>query len=322
MTYPVSTPHVAAIINPRSGGGRTGRSWRVISGSIEKKLGPVVSLFTRSAATSHHLPAAELTRLALRNNAQLVIAVGGDGTINEVANGFFGEDGRLINPEAHFAVIPAGTGGDFRKSFDLPTDPQEAIARIASGKTTPLDVGRLTFIAHDGVETTRYFVNIASFGLSGVVVERVNRAGWSKLFGGRFTFFWESLVASLAYRPRPVRLTLDDGEPQDVNVLVSAIGNGRFFGGGMMIAPDANPGDGLFDFVTLRDMGFFGLSRLSGSIYRGEHVDHARVVSHRIRSLVAEPLDGRPVLLDVDGEGPGRLPARFDMLPGAMTLRL
>ncbi|MDE1173117.1 MAG: diacylglycerol kinase family lipid kinase [Parvibaculaceae bacterium] len=322
MSYPVSTPHVAAVINPRSGGGHTGRSWRVISGELEKRLGPIVPLFTRQPATPHFLPGAELAREALRHNAQLVIAVGGDGTISEVANGFFGEDGRPVNPDAHFAIIPAGTGGDFRKSFGLSNDPQEAIARIASGKTVSLDVGHMRFVSHDGLETSRYFVNIASFGLSGVVVARVNRSGWPRLLGGRFTFFWESLIGSLGYRPQPVRLTIEGEEPGDVRVLVSALGNGRFFGGGMMIAPDARPDDGLFDFVTLRDMGFWGLSRLSGAIYKGTHTGHARVVSRRIRALTAEPLDEKPVLLDVDGEAPGRLPARFELLPGALTLRI
>ncbi|MDO9126957.1 MAG: diacylglycerol kinase family protein [Parvibaculum sp.] len=171
------TPHVAAIVNPRSGGGRTGRAWRVISETLEKELGPVRAHFTASPSTPHFLPAAELTRKALKDGAQLVIAVGGDGTISEVVNGFF-ENGVQINPDAHLAILNAGTGGDFRRTFDLPEDAADCVKHIASGKTRRIDIGRLTFVAEDGQETDRYFDNIASFGLSGETVRAVNSASW------------------------------------------------------------------------------------------------------------------------------------------------
>jgi diacylglycerol kinase family enzyme len=199
-------PHVAAIVNPRSGGGRTGRAWRVISETIEKELGPVRAHFTGGPATPHYLPAAELTREALRAGAQLVIAVGGDGTIDEVVNGFF-ENGVAINPEAHLAVLNAGTGGDFRRTFDLPEDAAEGVKRIASGTTRRIDIGKLTFVAQDGQETTRYFNNIASFGLSGETVRAVNNATWQKSLGGNFAFTWGSLVTAIRHKPRPVRIT-------------------------------------------------------------------------------------------------------------------
>lgn len=314
------TPHVAAIVNPRSGGGRTGRAWRVISETLEKELGPVRAHFTASPSTPHFLPAAELTRKALKDGAQLVIAVGGDGTISEVVNGFF-EAGAPINPEAHLAILNAGTGGDFRRTFDLPDDAAEGVKHIASGRTRRIDIGRLTFIAEDGQETDRYFDNIASFGLSGETVRAVNSATWQKSLGGNFTFFWATLMTALRHKTRPVRIVTDTGFDRTLNIGLAAISNGRYFGSGIKMAPEAEPDDGLFDLVVMRDLTFMDLLTGTGSMKEGTHIAGEKVSTARAAWVTATPLGTEPVLLDVDGEGPGRLPARFEILPGAITLR-
>ncbi|MBC7102694.1 MAG: diacylglycerol kinase family lipid kinase [Parvibaculum sp.] len=313
-------PHVAAIVNPRSGGGRTGRAWRVISETIEKELGPVRAHFTGGPATSHYLPAAELTREALRAGAQLVIAIGGDGTIDEVVNGFF-ENGMAINPEAHLAVLNAGTGGDFRRTFDLPEDAAEGVTRIAAGTTRRIDIGKLTFVAQDGQEATRYFNNIASFGLSGETVRAVNEATWQKSLGGNFAFTWATLMTAWRHKPRPVKIETDDGFETVANIGLTAVANGRYFGSGLKVAPNAEPDDGFFDVVIMRDLKFMDLLTGSGNLREGTHVNGPKVQVVRARTVTATPLGPEPVLIDVDGEGPGRLPARFEMMPGALTLR-
>jgi|TARA_R100000322_G_scaffold167388_3_gene135205 YegS/Rv2252/BmrU family lipid kinase len=313
-------PHVAAVVNPRSGGGRTGRAWRVISQTIEKELGPVRTHFTAAPSTPHFLPAAKLTSRALKTGAQLVIAVGGDGTIDEVVNGFF-EDGAPINPEAHLAILNAGTGGDFRRTFDMPEETAEGVKRIASGDTRRIDIGKLTFIAEDGQETTRYFNNIASFGLSGETVRAVNNATWQKSFGGNFAFTWATLMTAWRHKPRPVKIETDEGFETVANIGLAAVANGRYFGSGLKVAPDAEPDDGLFDLVIMRDLGFMDLLTGGGDLREGKHVNGPKVEVVRARSVTATPLGTEPVLIDVDGEGPGRLPARFEILPGALTLR-
>jgi YegS/Rv2252/BmrU family lipid kinase len=317
---PTPAPHVAAIVNPRSGGGRTGRAWRLIATALERELGPVRAHFTASHSTSRFLPAAELTRQALKDGAQLVIAVGGDGTIDEVVNGFF-ENGAAINPEAHLAILNTGTGGDFRRTFDVTEDIEENAKRIASGATRVIDLGRLTFVNEDGGEATRYFNNIASFGLSGEVVRAVNRAKISKLFGGSFAFLWATLSTAFRYRTKPVRLVTDAGFDEVLNIGTCAVANGKFFGGGMKIAPDAEPDDGLFDIIVMRDTTFGDMLSGAGALREGTHVTHEKVMHLRARTLTATPTGSEPVLLDVDGEAPGRLPARFEILPAAITLR-
>tara|TARA_R110000868_G_scaffold36635_1_gene129848 strand:- start:10177 stop:11148 length:972 start_codon:yes stop_codon:yes gene_type:complete len=320
QTQPMLTPHVAAIVNPRSGGGRTGRGWRLINAALEAELGPVRASFTTSPSTPRYLPAAELTRAALKSGAQLVIAVGGDGTINEVVNGFF-ENGAAINPDAHLAILNTGTGGDFRKTFDFPDELEACAKRIGAGATRVIDLGRLSFTSEDGNEDTRYFNNIASFGLSGEVVRAVNRASLSKIFGGAFAFFWSTLKASFLYKTKPVRIVTDAGFDETLNVGMCAIANGRFFGGGMMIAPAAEPDDGLFDITIMRDTTFGDMLSGGGSLRDGTHIQNPKVTTLRCRSLTATPVGPDPVLLDVDGEAPGRLPARYDILPAAITLR-
>lgn len=317
---PLGTPHVAAIVNPRSGGGATGRAWRLIRATLERELGAVRPSFTATGSTPRYLPAAELTRAALKDGAQLVIAVGGDGTINEVVNGFF-EDGHLINWHAHLAILNTGTGGDFRKSFDLPHDLEACVRRIAQATTRKIDIGRLTFVADDGAEATRYFDNIASFGMSGAVDRAVNRARFSKLLGGKFAFLWATLATAIRYRPQAVRITADTGFDEVVNVGTAAVANGRFFGGGMMIAPNARPDSGHFDIVIMRDTSFGDLFSGAGKLYEGKHLDDPKVIHFHATSLTATPVGEAPVLLDIDGEAPGRLPARFDILPSVLTLR-
>ncbi|HEY4344767.1 MAG TPA: diacylglycerol kinase family protein [Parvibaculum sp.] len=317
---PSLTPHVAAIVNPRSGGGKTGRAWRVIAAALEKELGPVRAHFTKAGSTPRFLPAAELTRQALKEGAQLVIAVGGDGTISEVVNGFF-ENGVAINPQAHLAILNTGTGGDFRKTFDVPEDIEACAKKIATGTVRVIDLGRLTFVNEDGGETVRYFNNIASFGLSGEVVRAVNRARFSKIFGGSFAFMWSTLVTAFRYKTKPVRLVTDTGFDEVLNIGTCAVANGKFFGGGMKIAPNAEPDDGLFDIIVMRDTTFSDMLGGANSLRDGSHLTHEKVIHFQARILTATPTDDTPVLLDVDGEAPGRLPARFEIIPAAITLR-
>ena len=306
------------VVNPHSGNGRTGREWK----SIERALGvvyPAMSVgFTRKQGE-----ATALVRYALREGHQEIVAVGGDGTINEAVNGMFDSDGTTPQGSV-FAFITSGTGGDFRKTFGIEAGTEVAIERLKRASVRPIDAGRVTCLTKSGEPTSRYFINIASFGLSGVIVNSVNRARIAKLFGGSFAFAFHSALTMMRYRNRAVRIMVDGVEDEIATISTVAVANGQYFGGGMRVAPGAIVDDGLFDVVimggapkgqSLADMKL---------IYTGEHINKPYVRVLRGQHVVVAPVAetrGHAVLIETDGESAGRLPATFEILPRALNLR-
>jgi YegS/Rv2252/BmrU family lipid kinase len=306
------------VVNPRSGNGRTGREWK----SIERALAAVYPSMS-VGFTKKQGEAMALVRYALREGHQEIVAVGGDGTINEAVNGMFDASG-TVPQQSVFAFVTSGTGGDFRKTFGIDAGSDVAIERLKRARVHPIDVGRVTCLTRSGEPTARYFINIASFGLSGVIVDSVNRARIAKLFGGSFAFAFHSSVAMLRYKNCAVRIIIDGIEDEIATISTVAVANGKYFGGGMMVAPDAVTDDGLFDVVI---MGGAPKGQSLGEmklIYTGEHVKrpHVRVIrgQHVVVAPVAETR-GKPVLIETDGEAAGRLPATFEILPRALNLR-
>lgn len=305
------------VVNPRSGNGRTAREWP----DIERALRAIYPRFT-ALHTSKRGQATALVRNAIQEGCEDIVAVGGDGTINEAVNGFFDQEGSIA-ADTVFSFVTSGTGGDFRKSFGIEPGWVAGVARLANATVRKVDVGRVSCLGPAGVNVIRYFINIASFGLSGAVVDSVNRARVAKLFGGRFAFALHSAVDMLTYRNRPVRVRIDNVFDEIVPVSTVAVANGRYFGGGMKVAPDARPDDGFFDIVimgaAIRTETLAGMKLL----YTGEHVTLPHVGVYRGRKLTASPVEdtrSRPILIDLDGESAGRIPATFEILRGALPL--
>ncbi len=309
---------VRAIVNPRSGGTRTAKRWPQVEQAMQEVFEQLSVVRTDGPGA-----ATRLAREALDEGMELVIAVGGDGTVNEVVNGFFDGSGTAVSPKAQLGIMMMGTGGDFRRSFQIDDGWRACLSRLAAGTTRRIDVGRLELWDHEGRATTRIFDNIASCGVSGTIVAAVNSARWSKLLGGAFSFRWNTLLGLMRYRGRPVRLRIDDHYDQVVDLTLIAVCNGQFFGGGMHAAPSARLDDGRFDVLIIEGMGPLDFVRHSGHLTRGEHVDLPGVHVVRGQRVQVEPVDVQDVvLLDVDGEGPGRLPATFQILPGALQVRV
>ncbi len=298
------------VVNPHSAGGKTGKLWPAIKELAERELGPL-----GVGMTERPRHAVEIARRALHDGWDMVVSLGGDGTNNEVVNGFF-EKEELINPDAAFAVVCSGTGSDLIRTAKIPRDFRESVPLLASLEPKPTDVGRMTLIGHDEKQVCRHFINIASFGVGGEVDDRVNRT--TKAFGGRVSFLVGSLRGTLAYTNSRVKITMDDREPIERTVFNVVVANGQYFGAGMRTAPGAELDDGLFDVVVMGDFSFREQLKLTRTIYSGEHLAMAKVESFRARKVTAETEER--VLIDMDGEQPGRIPSTFEVLPGVIKM--
>jgi YegS/Rv2252/BmrU family lipid kinase len=305
------------VVNPRSAHGGTARHFDSIVQAVRGSVGECEHAFTERP-----LHACELTRQALRAGHQLVVAVGGDGTINEVVNGFFepavpGEPPRKVSPTAALAVLPRGTGGDLRRSIGLDGDLSRSAARLR-GPAGPVDVGRVDYTADDGVRESRYFINVAEVGVGARVVEIANRS--NKALGGKLTFMLASLRALAGWRDLRVRASFDGAPPEELSVTTLAIANGRYFGGGMMVAPEALLDDGLFHVTIWSGYGLSDFVLKSGSMYDGSHVRLEGTRTRTARTVeVTGPLPGAAGV-EVDGERIGTLPASFTVVPAALHL--
>jgi YegS/Rv2252/BmrU family lipid kinase len=306
------------VVNPRSGNGRTAREWPKMEAALKNAYGDLAVAIARGRGE-----ATAYVRNALRDGYGEVVAVGGDGTINEAINGFFDEEGPIA-PDAVFGFITSGTGGDFRKTFCLPSGWRPALAHLKNAGTRSVDVGRVSCLDPSGMPVVRHFINIASFGLSGAVVDSVNRARIAKVFGGRFAFAFHSVFDMLTYGDRAVRLRVDAELDEIASISTVAIANGQYFGGGMQVAPHAQADDGLFDVVIIGGAPKGHAMAELKLLYTGEHLGRPHVRAMRGRKVMAAPVAetrGYPVLVELDGESAGRLPATFEILPRALRLR-
>ncbi len=310
------------VVNPRSANGATARHFDGIAQAVRNVVGDVDHAFTESA-----MHATDLTREALRAGYDRIIAVGGDGTINEVLNGFFqparaGEPARPIRPGAELAVLPRGTGGDFRRSIGLDGDLGRCASRL-KGQCGAVDVGRVDYLTDQGEVASRYFINVGEVGVGARVVEIANRS--SKRLGGKMTFVLASLRALAGWRDLRIRASFDDEPAEELSVTALAIANGKYFGGGMMVAPEARLDDGLFHVTIWSGYGLSDFVLKSGSMYDGSHVNlkgtrtrTARTV--RVEAAGTDAAGTDAAGIEVDGERLGRLPASFTLLPKALLL--
>lgn len=306
------------IYNPASAGGRTGRQWRDIARRLETAIGPF-----EFQATTAPGDAAPIVRNAVARGAREVIAVGGDGTVNEVAHGLLSA-GVASSQRPVLGFVGSGTGGDLCRSLGLEPGLDAACARLASDRTRKLDAVRVQFSDDTGTQSLRHYINIGSLGMSGATVRAVNSAGLSRLLGARGLFHFHSVATLLRYRFQRVGLRIDGTEIDPGPIATVVVANGSCFGGGMRIAPDADPCDGTLDIVVVRGTSRRDLIASMNLVYSGRHMAHPAVRAYRGRKIEAVPMEDQhtgPVLIELDGEAPGRLPATFELLPAALTLR-
>lgn len=309
---------MGVVLNPVAGGGRLKHRWPEVAASLKKHFGDVDLRETQASGDAERLA----IDLAV-NGCELVIAAGGDGTASEVADGLLqalAETGR----KTELGLLPCGTGIDFARGLKLPRGIDATLSHIAESKARAIDAGRISYVDDHGALASRHFINIASLGLSGATDRAVNADKRKGRMSAKTLFLWRTVVEFIRYRFQDVSISIDDGAPIEARMALVAVANGRFFGGGMMIAPDAELDDGQFDIVILRAAGKLGLIRDIRLLYGGRHRNHPAITILRGRKVVVEPLgdkDKNGALVDIDGESPGRIPATFEMLPGALALR-
>lgn len=283
-----------AIVNPAAGNGggaaimrRLGEEFRAAGISLELVLTPGPGEATR------------LARAASEDGASIVVAVGGDGTANEVANGLFGGAARL-------ALYPLGSGNDLARALGYPRRRREVARFIASARERRIDVGDAN---------GRIFVNVAGVGIDGHVAERVRAS--SRVVGRRLGYVVGSLASIATFRPRHMRVSID-GELFEGPHLAVVVSNGTHFGGGMKPAPHASLDDGWLDVTRAGDLGRTASVAALARLYRGTHLDGRTVVGHRARVVEVE-LE-RPEPLQVDGEPLRAAHLSIRVRPGALAV--
>jgi diacylglycerol kinase (ATP) len=306
---------IGIVVNPKAGRG----AGRPLAEALEASFrGRAIAVDSRE--TRGNGDAARLARAFADDGFELIVAVGGDGTVGGVVDGLM----TSRNPGAALSLAAAGTGCDFARQFAMPTAPDRLAAHILDAPIRRLDVGRITSIGRHGALSTVHFVNEATAGISGEVVRSVNASPLRGILPGRHLFTLHSVTNILAWRSKDLLVSLDDGAPEPVTADLVAVCNGAYFGGGMHVAPDAELSDGLFDVVILTAGSRMKLVSLLGQIRAGRHLNDPSVRIVRAARVRVEPAAGLTsgIPAEADGEETGFMPVEFEMLPGALSLKV
>ncbi|CAN5217677.1 diacylglycerol kinase family lipid kinase [soil metagenome] len=305
------------IVNPKSAAGATESAWSATASDFRAHFGAFQVAFTKK-----HGDGVLLAKRAVEQGRKFVIACGGDGTINEVANGILESGG-----DVELGVLPSGTGGDFRRTLGLPTETREAAKSLRTGETKTIDVGKVTFINHEGDQMSRYFLNVSSFGLSASIIENVKtttKLDWlpNNLLRGKASFALSTLQEVLGLDFVTVRVRMDDEAEKSLNTINFCVCNSRFFGGGMKIAPNAKINDGFLDVVNIGDIKTAKILLNAYALYRGSHLSLPEVKATLAKKIEVKATNDKEIHLEIDGELPGKLPATFEIVPNALKVRV
>lgn len=304
------------VVNPSAGSGRAGKDWGEVADTLSRSLGRFRHAFT--TAPGH---ARALAREALAAGHELIVAVGGDGTASEVVSAFF--DGtRNRAPHAVFATLPLGTGCDLSRSLSHGLAPKRGMSAMCGGfghrRYRNIDVGHARFVGHDGREAERVFVNVASFGCGAAVARSITAR--DKRLGARLGFNLAAAKALARYKDKNVTVSFGDQSPQTLDVTNLAVCNAQYFGGGMWISPQARLDDGALNITVWSGFSLKDFLLKQRMLYDGSHVKEARTAVARVASLTAQ--SAQQVFLEMDGEAVGELPVSFQILPGALRMKI
>ena len=296
------------LVNPASANGATGRRWAELA-----RRAAALGLEGETLVSERPGHLSELAPEAVANGATSLVVVGGDGTVHEVVDGVVGAG---VGDRVELGMIPLGTGRDFARSLRIPHRFEDAVEVARAGRLRTVDVGRATYAGPAG-EACAHFANFAGAGISGGIAARANRT--TKALGGKVSFFWATLAVFSRWQPSEMTITID-GVERHARLLEALAMNGDYTAGGMWVAPEASLEDGAFDVVLIGEFSKAEFATTFPKIYRGRHVTHAKVEIVRARELRVDAPEPLPIVLD--GEQPGTTPARFELLPAAVRVRV
>ena len=312
--------YACVIVNPASANGATGRRWPELRAALDKVLDRWDNQFTLGPGD-----ATRLAREAAREGYEMIVCVGGDGTMSEVVTGLFEEDeagisDQLVRKDLVLAAVRQGTGGDFARYLGLPTRLPASVAHLSGPQVRACDLGVAEYQDHEGALRRSAFLNISSFGLSGLVDEKVNTS--TKALGGTASFMIGLGRALVSYRPQAVRIEVDGEVFHDGPIVTCAVANGQYFGGGMRFAPQAQIDDGKFDVVVQTKTGLKEVLSLP-DLYSGRLQEWSSVRTTQGQEVTVVPSGAQDrVLLDIDGEQPGRAPATFKLISKGVRVKI
>ncbi len=303
------------IVNPQAGNGTVRQQWPAIERALQERGFSYSVLFTE-----HKGHAIDVVEKALRDGQRNFLAVGGDGTNNEVVNGIFQQ--KYVAPSTvRYALLPVGTGNDWAKQYGIPKDIGQRLDRLRHGSTVQQDIGQVDYLDMQGQPATRYFANVAGMAYDAYVAQCMERDGKPSthlaylLAVGRYLF---------AYQLSKARITYDDQAPVDDRFYTINIGICKYSGGGMQLVPHALPDDGLLALTFARAMAKLEVLAQTYRFYNGTLLQHRRITGVQAKQVTVAPLDpAHPtILLEADGELLGHAPATFTILPHALTIVL
>ena len=297
------------IANPASRAGATERRFLRAERALRAALGPFELAWTKAPRD-----AVRIAREAVSAGYERLLVGGGDGTASEVATGVLGAG---AGEEVVLGFLPFGTGGDLLRTLAIPRALGGALAVLREGALRRIDAGRLRYTTDAGERVESFFVNELSAGLAGAVAELAN--GASKAFGAHGAFLYGTVTAILRHRPLAARVLIDGELVHDGPLVLATASNGRYFGGGMHVAPGAQLDDRAFDSVIIPGLSRRELLTRIPRLYRGTHLAVPGVRALRARRVDVAPLEGA-LRFEADGEPLGRAPLTAEILPGALRV--
>lgn len=309
----MDSPAVAVIVNPAANKGGAARRWPAIRAELTQRLGPFEPKLTR--APGH---ATLLAREALARGTRRIVAVGGDGTVNETLNGLIEPSGLLSRPDIVLCPVPAGTANELCRALGHLAEPARAYDAAAGIAARTIDLMRVRCAGLDGRPVDRFGYLIVALGAAATISHRTSRSRWLKRLGG-IAYLLMTPVVTLGYRHRDIAVSVD-GVPRGTRPMFTAlVGNTENGGGGMKLVPGARFDDGVLDLIEMGDISRLGmLLDVMPGLYSGAHAHHPKVRAYRGTSFRFD--SSEETLVDLDGETVGRLPLDVSVLPGVLPV--